>query len=195
MDSARYYDDNAEAFYQRTINTDVTYMYTKFLRVVNKPAKILDAGCGSGRDAKYFLTQGYDVEAFDASKEMVRIASRETGKSVKHHIFHDVCQLQEFDAIWANASLLHVPYEELQVVLLKFHRALKEKGMLFASFKYGNSRRQVGDRVFFDYSERTILPHLNYLFQPIDIEKVADTRSSVAPSPDAAWLHILCRAI
>ena len=82
-----YYNDNAQNFYDSTVDVDMTDLYRKFLPVVGAEGRILDLGCGSGRDTKYFVDLGYKVDAIDASKEMVRLASRKTGLEVKHMTF------------------------------------------------------------------------------------------------------------
>jgi SAM-dependent methyltransferase len=87
--SLDYYDKNADAFYERTIKADVSETRKKFLFYVKSPAKILDAGCGVGRDAKYFADIGYDVTAFDGSLEMAKRASKELGKSVAELLHMD----------------------------------------------------------------------------------------------------------
>lgn len=193
MSSIRYYDQNAQDFYNRTIQADVQDLYQKFLMHVPQRGKILDAGCGVGRDTKFFLSKGYEVVAFDGSKEMVKMASHFCGETALHMRFQEMHFSQQFDAIWANASLLHVPYENLREVMERFHKALLPSGVIFASFKYGTSMRQAGDRTFFDLDEAGITPYLTGLFTPIEIWKSADTRSTVAPSPDQSWLNCIAK--
>lgn len=195
MDSIGYYNKNARDFYDRTLHADVGELYQKFLQHLPEKGRILDAGCGSGRDSKFFLSKGYEVVSFDGSQEMVKMASDLLQKSVLQMLFQEVRFSGEFDAVWANASLLHVPYEELRSILQKFHRSLRPSGIFYASFKYGNSMRQVEDRFFFDMDEKTVEPYLKGLFQPIEIWKGEDTRSKVAPSPQKSWLHLIGRRL
>jgi len=195
MDSIPYYDRNAQTFYNRTIDADMGDVYEKFLKHLLEKGRILDAGCGSGRDSKFFLSKGHDVVSFDGSLEMVRMASNLLGKSALRMLFQEICFSSEFDAVWANASLLHVPYEGLREILQRFHKSLLPSGILYASFKYGTSMRQVEDRVFFDMNETNIGPYLKGLFQPLEIWKSPDTRSTVAPSPDKYWLHFVAKRI
>jgi len=195
MDSIGYYNKNSKDFFNRTINADVQDLYEKFLKYVPKKGRILDAGCGVGRDSRFFLINGYDVVAFDGSLEMVKMASNLLEKDVLHTLFQDMNFLSEFDAIWANASLLHVPYESLRDVIERFYNALLPSGILYASFKYGTSMRRTEDRIFFDMDEATIEPYLKGLFVPLEIWKSADTRSTVAPSPDKSWLNFIARRI
>ena len=195
MSSINYYDKNSQEFFDRTINADVQDLYQKFLKHVPKEGRILDAGCGVGRDSRLFLSQGYDVTAFDGSLEMVKMASNLLGKNALHMLFQDMNFSSEFDAVWANASLLHVPYENLRGVIEGFYKALLPSGILYASFKYGTSTRETEDRFFFDMNEAGIEPYLKGLFVPLEIWKSADTRSKVAPSPDKSWLNFIARRI
>jgi SAM-dependent methyltransferase len=194
VDSIAYYDKNSQAFLERTIHADVQAEHRKFLNYVPQGGRILDAGCGVGRDSKHFLSQGHEVVAFDASIEMVRLASDLLGKQALHLLFQEIQFSNEFDAVWANASLLHVPYENLREVLQLLHKALLPSGIFYASFKYGNLMRQADDRLFFDMDETKIEPYLQGLFQPLEIWKSADTRS-LAPSPDKSWLKVIARRL
>jgi SAM-dependent methyltransferase len=194
MDSIAYYDKNSQAFLERTIHADVQAEHRKFLKLVPKGGRILDAGCGVGRDSKYFLSQGHEVVSFDASIEMVKLTSNLLGKKALHLLFQEMQFSNEFDAVWANASLLHVPYEGLREVLQLLHKALLPSGIFYASFKYGNSMRQADDRLFSDMDETKIEPYFQGLFQPLEIWKSADTRSP-APSPDKSWLKVIARSL
>lgn len=191
MSSISYYDKNSQDFYDRTINADVQELYQKFLKHVPNQGRILDAGCGVGRDCRFFLSKGYEVVAFDGSIEMVKMASNILGKDALHILFQDMDFSNEFDAVWANASLLHVPYEDLREVIEGFHKALLRTGILYASFKYGTSMRATEDRLFFDMDESNISPYFEGLFHPLEVWKSTDTRSKVAPSPDKSWLNFI----
>lgn len=194
MDSIDYYNQNSQAFYDRTINADQRDTYEMFLKHLPRKGRILDAGCGVGRDARFFLSKGYDVVAFDASVEMVKMASDLMGKDAQHLFFHEIDFCNEFDGIWANASLLHTPYEDLRGIFEKFHKALRPSGILYASFKYGNSMRQADNRTFFDMDEVTLGPYLKGLFEPLEVVKKLDTRQ-VAPSPDKSWLKFTAKRL
>lgn len=135
----QYYNEHAFEYSKKTLPIEMSEQYEKFLRTVPANGFILDAGCGSGRDAMYFLKNGYKVEAFDASIELARIAQELTGLHVKHMRFQELSPRPVYDGIWANASLLHVPDTELRSVLALLKAALKSGGTLFCSFKYGES--------------------------------------------------------
>lgn len=132
-----YYNENAEAFCEGTRNADMSETRERFLRYVQLGGLILDAGCGSGRDSKYFLEHGYHVVAMDASEEICRLASEYLGQAVECRRFEEITEKEIYDGIWACASLLHVPYAELSETIAKLGDALVDGGVLYASFKYG----------------------------------------------------------
>ena len=109
----QYYDEHAEAFVADTESADMQECRERFLRYLEPGQKILDAGCGSGRDVVAFKEAGYDVEAFDASAEICRIASEKTGIEVRQMRFEELDGEDQYDGIWACASLLHVKPEDL----------------------------------------------------------------------------------
>ena len=111
--------------------------YGAFLPLVPEGGRILDAGCGSGRDSGRFLRAGYVVEAFDASDRMARCARERTGLAVRVLEFSGMDWDGAFDGVFANASLLHVAPGEMGVALGRIAAALRPGGVLFASLKHG----------------------------------------------------------
>jgi SAM-dependent methyltransferase len=153
-DSITYYENQAETFFAETVDVDMAPLYTRFLARVPAGGHILDAGCGSGRDALAFRRLGYSVTAFEASPTLARMASEHCGFPVEVRRFQEIYWEDAFDGIWACASLLHVPSEELPEVLRRLGHALKPDGVLYASFKYGSREREFGGRRFTDLDER-----------------------------------------
>lgn len=151
-----YYQQNADEFFNGTINVDMSNIYQHFTNDLPTDSLILDAGCGSGRDSKAFLDMGYQVEAFDASSEMVKRASKHTGLDVKYAVFDDVTAIDKYDAIWCCASLLHVPESDLPTTLLKLTDALKPNGIWYLSFKYGSEQHEKDGRLFTDVNEERL---------------------------------------
>jgi 2-polyprenyl-3-methyl-5-hydroxy-6-metoxy-1,4-benzoquinol methylase len=117
---------------------------------------ILDAGCGSGRDALAFSRAGYAVTAFDGSAKMVQLASEHSGLKVLRMAFADAAWIDAFDGIWSCASLLHVPRAELGAAMTRLAGALKPGGAWFMSFKYGEGERFATERHFTDMTETSI---------------------------------------
>ena len=151
--TVNYYNQWAERYCSETLHVDMSFCRKKFLSYLGTKGKILDAGCGCGRDSRYFLEQGYQVEAFDASEEMCKRAGRWLGQEVKCMEFSKITYLRAFDGVWACASLLHVPKRKLPEVLERLYLALREPGILYASFKKGDSERCFGGRHFSDFME------------------------------------------
>lgn len=151
-----YYQHHADDFFNSTVNVDMGSLYTPFLERIPKGGRILDAGCGSGRDSKAFLQQGYRVEAFDATAEMAKLASQHTGLPVKQMTFSDVDAVNRYDGIWCCASLLHVSAAELPDAMAKLARALKPGGIWYVSFKHGDGERVKDGRRFTDLNEQRL---------------------------------------
>lgn len=133
-----YYNENSKAFIDSTRNVDFSIIQNKFLKCLPQGAKILDFGCGSGRDTKYFLDRGYLVDAIDGSVELCRLASEYTGITVRNMLFQELNEKEKYDGIWACASILHLNKQEIQAVLRKMLAALKADGIIYTSFKYGD---------------------------------------------------------
>ena len=150
-----FYDSNAADFAARTENADMSECRERFLSYLAPGGRILDAGCGSGRDMIAFRDAGFDVSGIDASAEICRIASEKTGISVRQVRFEELQGEAEYDGIWASASLLHVAREDLPDVLGRLHRLLKAGGFLYASFKYGTEDRVKDGRYFCDFTEES----------------------------------------
>jgi SAM-dependent methyltransferase len=148
-----YYENNAKAFVESTLRVDMQTLYQRFLPLLPERAYILDAGCGSGRDAKTFIERGYQVTAFDASAEIAALAEKEIGQPVQVQRLQDIQYQNQFDGIWACASLLHVPAKELPDVFRRLARALKPNGVIYCSFKYGQAEYEKQGRWFTDLDE------------------------------------------
>ena len=148
-----YYDMHAAEFCENTVAADVSALYVPFLRELPTGGRILDAGCGSGRDSLAFLRRGYRVVSIDASWEMVVATTKHTGQEALLLTFGALDFDSEFDGIWACGSLVHIARRDLNSVLNRLSRALKPNGVAYLSFKYGNSERMEGERFFNDLKE------------------------------------------
>lgn len=191
--SIDYYNNRAQEFYDRTIDADLSASYEIFLKHLPEHAHILDAGCGVGRDSKYFLERGYSVTAFDASEEMVNFARKETGLDVQLLTFQNMTFDSLFDGVWAQATLLHVPYEETPSVFEKIRQSLKPGGIFFGSYKYGSDLMPTEERDFWNMDESSILPYVEGLFDVINVWTEKDRRSKIAPSLSQQWLNFLVK--
>ena len=147
-----YYNQNAEQFVQGTLSVDFKQTQDRFLAKLSVGAYILDFGCGSGRDTRYFMDKGYVVDATDGSEELCKMASGYTGISVKCILFDELAEVQRYDGIWACSSILHLSKDTLADVLKKMAVALKDNGVIYTSFKYGDFEGERNGRYFTDFT-------------------------------------------
>lgn len=184
-----YYQQNAQRFYDDTVDVDMSALYAPFLAHLSPGARILDAGCGSGRDTKAFSERGYEVEAFDASAELAARARQLTGKSVEVMRFRELNTVEKYDGIWCCASLLHVPENELPEVMARLAKALKPGGVWYLSFKYGHGEREKDGRRFTDMDEASLRKIV--AGSRVEIEKVWFTGDARRGREAERWLNAL----
>ena len=151
-----FYEKNAQRFFENTVNVDVAELYEPFISRLQRGARVLDAGCGSGRDSLAFLKMGYRVDAFDLSAEMTRLAACLTGLPVERKQFDEFNRVECYDGIWCCASLLHVPLADLVDQMSNLEKGLKKDGIWYVSFKYGNGEREKDGRHFTDLNEKSL---------------------------------------
>ncbi|WP_018260686.1 class I SAM-dependent methyltransferase [Methylobacterium sp. WSM2598] len=190
--SIEFYDRHADAFFADTVCADMGVPRARFLAHVPARGRILDAGCGSGRDAKAFAKLGYEVEAFDASPEMVRLASSFTGLPIRLMTFEQIHWTARFNGIWASASLLHAPRDHLPRIAQRLEQALTDGGVLYASFKHGETEREKDGRRFTDMTEARLraefLPATS--LELIEVWVSPDVRPGRS---DEVWLNAIMR--
>lgn len=147
--SVEFYNNNAEEFFNNTVNADMSATYSLFEEnLSNIDGEILDLGCGSGRDAKHFIDKGYKVTALDLSPVLAKKASKYIGQQVIIGDMKDLDYNDRFIGIWACASLLHLTEDEVFETIKRCHKALKKDGVLYASFKYGENNYEKDGRSF-----------------------------------------------
>lgn len=184
-----YYAHNAQQFITATQDLDMQALYAPFLAALPASAQILDAGCGSGRDALAFQRLGHTVSAFDACPAMAAHASQLLGQNVSVQHFSELEEVERYDGIWACASLLHVPENQLPDAFARLWRALKPGGVLYCSFKHGYGERQHDGRHFTDADEARLTTWAGHLpgLSRTHCWASADTR----PERCEQWLNAL----
>jgi SAM-dependent methyltransferase len=189
-----HYDQSAEAYWSGTRNHDVSQNYAALLDALkgDPPFSILDLGCGPGRDLHYFRSLGHAVVGLDGSKEFVAMARRYSGCEVLHQDFLAMeLPRNRFDGVFANASLFHVPSQELPRVLVELFETLRPRGVLFCSNPRGNNQEGLnGDRYgcFFDleiwrnYAATAGFLEVSHYYRPAGL-----------PLDQQPWLAIILR--
>ena len=117
-----WYRERAEAFADRTRDMAMAKFHDDFLARLPDGGRILDVGCGSGRDAKAFRERGYEVEGLERSPELARMAEQHAGCPVRIMSMEELEDDGRFDGLWASASVLHIPIEARAGLLTRFLR-------------------------------------------------------------------------
>lgn len=192
MNTLDYYNKNSEEYFNSTLNVDMTNTYKEFLKLVPEGGKILDLGCGSGRDSMNFMKLGYEVTAVDGSKELAKKASVLLGKEVIASTFEELELKEKFHGIWACASLLHIKREDLKIVLNNLYNNLEDNGVFYMSFKYGE-KEYVDDknRYFNCFTDESIIGFINEntKFNILDLYITEDKLGRVN---EVKWVNLIC---
>ncbi len=186
-----YYNQNAQAFYDNTVIADMSFWRDRFISLLPHGGRVLDAGCGSGRDSKAFIQSGFSVVAFDASSELCKLASELIDQEVWQMKFQEISFDEEFDGVWACASLLHVPSDEIEDVMNRIYKALQSGGIFYASFKYGEGITERVGRLFTDYTSDTA----KELFEKAGFEMIeCENSEDVRPGREGEkWVNVIAR--
>lgn len=186
-----YYNQNVTTFIADTISVDLKDTQNKFINALPGD-KILDLGCGSGRDTKYFLEIGLKVTAVDGSEELCKRASDYLGIPVYHMLFQELDLEDEYNGIWACSSILHLPKDELRTVFYKMVTALKSSGVIYTSFKYGEFEGERNGRYFTDFTIELFNEFIKNI-PDLKIEEQWITEDVRPGRMDEKWLNLLLR--
>jgi SAM-dependent methyltransferase len=167
-------------------------LYEPFLVLVPAGGHILDAGCGSGRDAREFKRRGYRVTAMDASAEIAGLASEVVGQAVEVRRFQELDTHEMFDGIWTCASLLHVPSAEMDDVFARLTRALRPSGIWYMSFKKGDREEVRDGRFFHDFTEAGLREFVEG-YPQLELVRVWQTDERRAGQTSRKWVNALVR--
>lgn len=191
-DTLNYYEKNAEAFADGTVDVEFVDIQDRFVNLLPKNGYILDYGCGSGRDTKYFISKGFRVDAVDGSEKLCRIASKNTGITVKQMLFSELNAIAKYDGIWACSSILHLSKKELYDVLHKMICATKNGGYIYTSFKYGEYEGYRNERFFTDFTRESFEEFIN-AYSGIEIIEEWVSADARPGRGDEKWLNLILR--
>lgn len=189
-----YYNTNAHNYISGTQDVEFSELQDAFLELIPAGGYILDFDCGSGRDVKYFLDQGFRVDAIDGSEEMVKAATEYAGIPVRQMLFQELAAVETYDGIWACSSILHLDFDQLEAVIRKIRTALKPGGIFYTSFKYGDFSGERNSRFFTDMTEQSFSDLIAKIggFEIFRMWITSDVRPG---REDEKWLNALLRKI
>jgi len=188
-ETLQFYDSRAQEYVSETKNLILSETQELFLGRIPEGGKILDFGCGSGRDSKQFLEKGFAVHAIDGSEEMCRLASEYTGINVERMLFDELEAIEAYDGIWACTSILHVEKEHLPTIIKKMTNAVKSGGIIYASFKHGTFEGIIGER-YFTYLTECSFKDLLKGVPELRLEKTWITKDVRTEKEGEQWLNV-----
>lgn len=146
----QFYAEQAQT-YAATARDGPSRLLEGFLKRLHPGARILELGCGDGRDSEAMLALGFRVDPTDGVAAMARQAEARLGRPVRVMRFDQLDELDAYDGVWANASLLHVPGSTLPEILSRVCRALKPGGLHVGTYKAGDADGRDGLGRYFNY--------------------------------------------
>lgn len=188
----RFYEENAETYAEQTRAIDLAHLYKPFFKYIPRGGKILDVGCGAGRDLKRFIDEGYEAVGIDPSETLAAMASEFSGCEVLISSAQNINFSQEFDGVWACASLIHLPRHELGDALGKISHALRTEGVLFVSMQIGSGEMVMDDgRFVARYTSEEVSNAIKQAgFELVDMW---DTPDSVPSRHALRWVNAIAR--
>ena len=154
------YDAKTEEYRTLGASTSERKVEIRFAQSLPKGGMVLDYGCGPGCTAAYFAQQGLITHAFDASEEMVKLASAYAGVTAWQAGFDAFSAKDTYDGIWASFSLLHAERRDTPALLDKIHKAMKTGGKFYIAMKLGQGEARDALGRFYTYYEETELRNL-----------------------------------
>lgn len=194
MGTIDYYNKNEKKYFDRTAEINLEDTLNKFISYLQERAEILDVGCGSGRDSVYFIEQGFDVTALDASEELCKLASINIGQEVLHLKFSELNFKEVFDGVWACDSLVHNTLPELEEDIKRIIKCMKPHGILYMSFKYGDFCGERDGRYYIDFNIRKMKELLSRC-QNIIILEIWKSNDVRAGRETNLWLNVVVKKI
>lgn len=191
-DTIRFYAEQWQAYTTRDF--DIPHAELEhFMASIPAGGHVLELGCGAGQESEIMLARGFNVLPTDGTAEIAAAASIRLGRPVPVLLFTQLEAEQEFDGIWANACLLHVPWADLPDIIGRIHRALRPDGLFYASFKAGQGEGRDRFNRYFNYPEPAALRDLyaRRAWHSIEMREASGSGYDQEPT---RWLHVFARA-
>lgn len=186
-----YYDASSTRFLGDMMQGDMQKIYQSFLERLPEKSIILDAGCGSGRDSLFFKEKGHMIMAMDTSEQICQMASEYLGQAVLFCRFQDAHFKISFDGIWACASMTHLSAKELEHVLDRMYWHLRDQGVMYVSFIYGEYEGEKDGVSYLELNEEkaeALFSHTHF-----DIDKMWTTVQEDCFGKEVKWLNIIAK--
>jgi len=187
-----YFNDNAERAFKDAFTITERTNQDRFLSYLKQGDTILDFGCGSGRDSAYFLEKGYEVVSTDGAEKLCELAAEYLKRPVKVMEFNELNEENQYDGIFASASIMHLEYDKLVEVFPKMIRALKDNGVIYVSFKYGDQDGYLGKRYYTDMNEERFIKFLEN-YPELKVEESGIFGNEHPGQMDFRWLFAVLR--
>jgi SAM-dependent methyltransferase len=184
-----YYDAHAEEYAEKTKYVYMFDVRSVFLKYLDPAGRILDAGCGGGRDMRIFMENGFTVDGFDASPEMCRVASAWTGEPVQCCDFESYVPRFTYTGIWACASLLHCTEEGFFAFFRRYKEFLGSSGVIYFSMKTGIEDGYDGEgRWYLGFNDRRLQ---RILTENPDLRRVKYWKTADNLHRDLTWANVI----
>ena len=189
----RFYSDEAPIYTASGPHGESRHL-AEFLELLPPGSHILELGCGGGRDTEAMIRRGFVVDATDGTPEIARKAEVRIKQRVSVMRFDQLDKIETYDAVWAHASLLHVPRVGLRKVLRLIHRALRPGGLHFGSFKEGDVEGRDRFGRYFNFFDKPTLLSIYHAAAPWEIvateEYMGNGVMNAGPAP---WIALIVR--
>jgi SAM-dependent methyltransferase len=186
-----FYRANAQSYFDRTFSLSMDHLYRPFLEAVGARGRILDVGSGSGRDVKAFRALGYEAFGIEASPELAQLASSHVGPYFTVARVESFVTNERFDAIWACASLLHLPRAELYGTIRRLRGLLRPGGVFFATVQTGTGDLvQADGRRYTYYSAAEFEDAVSE--SGLQVQRAWESRDVMRPN-GPRWINVIAR--
>lgn len=151
-----YYEANFQAYIENTLNLDMSDLYSEFK--LPPRSRVLDIGCGAGRDLKFFKDRGHDCLGLEPSEKLAAFARQHSGCEVIESGIMEFNTDKKFEGVWACASLLHLSDSELETAFSHINRMMHQGSLFYCSFKRGCFKGQRAGRFYNDQTLESLTP-------------------------------------
>lgn len=194
-----YYENYAKDYFCLTSHANLQHLWKKFYKEIDSKSLILDIGCGSGRDVKYFASRGSQVIGLDFSFNLLNLAKSFSQQPLVNADLESFpFPNNVFDAVWAMASLIHITRQKISSVLSEIHRVLKPNAVLFTSIKKGNGKKIESDGRYFEFYQldewKNFLIYAGYSIKTIN-ETVEVRQTKFGTNQRITWIESFARRL